>query len=98
MHGRIQHIQVDRRQTRLDRLELLLARLVNGWRGLRWQRNHAIAMGTHAHQNVPGQPLAIAERYIASGIASGHHCLAMLAQCFSAIPFEQNLHDLGTHW
>lgn len=94
VHSRVQYIQIDRRQARLDRLELLLARLANRRRGLRRDRDHAIAAQAYPHQHVPGLALAIAERHVATHIAHLHQCLALLTERLAGVAFEEDLHDL----
>src|SRR5690606_14544792 len=90
-------IEVDRRQPRLDGLELLLARLADGRRGLRRNGDYRIAVRAHADQDVPRLALAIAEWHVATHVAGLHHGLAMLAERLAAIAFEKDLHDLGSH-
>ena len=97
MHRRVQHIQVNRRQARLDRLELLLARFTDSRRGLRRDRHDRFASAADTHKNVSRLTLAVAEWYVAAPVNKPHQSLAVLAQRPAGVAFKMDLHDLDTH-
>ncbi|PAV74621.1 hypothetical protein WR25_00536 [Diploscapter pachys] len=98
LHRRVEHIEIHRRQPRLDGLELLLARLADCRGGLRRDGHHRIAAVAHAHQDVPRHAQAVTERHVAPGVMHGDQRLATLAQGLAGVALEQDIHAWVTHW